>query len=40
MQPEVGIIWVYSLGQTIGVKAFTAYGVECLCDLIREQLRS
>jgi hypothetical protein len=40
MEPEDGVIWVFSLGEKDGVMAFTPYGVGCLHDLIREQRRS
>lgn len=36
MEPEDGVIWVFSLDDKDGVMAFTPYGVECLRDLIRE----
>lgn len=39
MEPEDGVIWVFSLDDKDGVMAFTPYGIECLRDLIREQRR-
>ncbi len=39
MEPEDGVIWVFSLDDKDGVMAFTPYGVECLHDLIREHRR-
>lgn len=36
MEPEDGVIWVFSLDDKDGVMAFTPYGVEYLRDLIRE----
>jgi hypothetical protein len=39
MEPEDGVIWVFSLDDKDGVMAFTPYGVECLRDLIREHRR-
>lgn len=40
MEPEDGVIWVFSLSDKDGVMAFTPYGIEGLCDLIREHRRS
>jgi hypothetical protein len=39
MEPEDGVIWVFSLDDKDGVMAFTPYGIECLRDLIREHRR-
>jgi hypothetical protein len=39
MEPEDGVIWVFSLDDKDGVTAFTPYGIECLRDLIREHRR-
>ncbi len=39
MEPEDGLIWVFSLDDKDGVMAFTPDGVECLRDLIREHRR-
>ncbi|MBD8065929.1 hypothetical protein IC608_10625 [Devosia sp. PTR5] len=39
MEPEDGVIWVFSLDDKDGVMAFTPYGIECLHDLIREHRR-
>lgn len=39
MEPEDGVIWVFSLEDKDGVMAFTPYGIECLRDLIREHRR-
>lgn len=39
MEPEDGLIWVFSLEDKDGVMAFTPYGVECLRDLISEHRR-
>ncbi len=39
MEPEDGLIWVFSLHDEDGVMAFTPYGVECLRELIREHRR-
>lgn len=39
MEPEDGVIWVFSLDNKDGVNAFTPYGIECLGDLIREHRR-
>lgn len=36
MEPEDGVIWVFSLDDKYGVMAFTPYGIQCLRDLIRE----
>ena len=36
MEPEDGVIWVFSLDDKDGVMAFTPYGIECLRNLIRE----
>ena len=40
MEPEDGVIWVFTLEDKDGVMAFTPYGIECLRDLIREHRRS
>lgn len=40
MEPEDGVIWVFSLDNKDGVMAFTPYGVECLRELIREHRRT
>ena len=39
MEPEDGVIWVFSLDDKDGVIAFTPYGIECLHGLIRERRR-
>jgi hypothetical protein len=39
MEPEDGVIWVFSLDDKDGVMAFTPYGIKCLRDLIREHRR-
>lgn len=39
MEPEDGVIWVFSLDDKDGVMAFTPYGIECLRDFIREHRR-
>jgi hypothetical protein len=39
MEPEDGVIWVFSLDDKDGVMAFTPYGIECLRDLIRAHRR-
>ncbi len=39
MEPEDGVIWVFSLDDKEGVMAFTPYGIESLQDLIREHRR-
>jgi hypothetical protein len=39
MEPEDGVIWVFSLDDKDGVMAFTPYGIECLRDLICEHRR-
>lgn len=39
MEPEDGVIWVFSLDDKDGVMAFTPYGIECLQDLIHEHRR-
>jgi hypothetical protein len=39
MEPEDGVIWVFSLHDKDGLIFFTLYGIECLRDLIREHRR-
>tara|TARA_R110001606_G_scaffold84783_1_gene192688 strand:- start:1745 stop:1966 length:222 start_codon:yes stop_codon:yes gene_type:complete len=35
MEPEDGLIWVYSAGHPEGTKAFSPYGVNCLREIIQ-----
>ena len=36
MDPEDGCLWVYGVGED-GVPAFTAYGIECLEQIIADE---
>jgi hypothetical protein len=36
MEPEDGCLWVHGVGED-GVPAFTAYGIECLKQIIADE---
>jgi hypothetical protein len=36
MEPEDGCLWVHGVGED-GVPAFTAYGIECLEQIIADE---